>query len=128
MITTRATITKISQEIIIGPIMVFWTGVIAALTKQITRGGGEVAYKSHIAMCRPNRLRFRPFWPENGYTLCPFWCEIGYGSRENCGSVWTQLSFQFQMNKYEIEIREFEMHLKIFCLCSNVSNDDIICA
>ena len=40
MITTRATITEISQEIIIGPIMVFWTGVIAALTKQITRGGG----------------------------------------------------------------------------------------
>ena len=32
------------------------------------------------------------------------------------GSVWAYLSFQFQMNKNEVEICEFEMHLKkIFC-------------
>ena len=29
-------------------------------------------------------------------------------------------SFQFQMNKNEIEIYELEMHLKNFCLCSNL--------
>ena len=35
----------------------------------------------------------------------------------------------FQMNKNEIEICEFEMHLKnLFCLHSNLSNDDIISA
>ena len=33
--------------------------------------------------------------------------EIGYGFRRNYGS-----SFQFQMNKEEIEICEFKMHLK----------------
>ena len=39
------------------------------------------------------------------------------------------LLFQFQMNKNEIEICEFEMHLKnFFCLHSNLTNDDIISA
>ena len=49
-------------------------------------------------------------------TLCPFWCGIGYDFRGNYGSVheWTYLSFQFQMNKNEIEMCEFEMHLENF--------------
>ena len=49
-------------------------------------------------------------------TLCPFWCGIGYGFRGNYRSVheWTYLSFQFQMNKNEIEMCEFEMHLENF--------------
>ena len=49
-------------------------------------------------------------------TLCPFWSGIGYGFRGNYGSVheWTYLSFQFQMNKNEIEMCEFEMHLENF--------------
>ena len=48
--------------------------------------------------------------------LCPFWSGIGYGFRGNYGSVheWTYLSFQFQMNKNEIEMCEFEMHLENF--------------
>ena len=56
-------------------------------------------------------------------TLCPFWSGIGYGFRENYGSVheWTYLSFQFQMNKNEIEMCEFEMHLEnFFCFRSNL--------
>ena len=35
---------------------------------------------------------FEPFWCENGYRLCPFWSEFGYGFRDNYlnyGSVWT---------------------------------------
>ena len=52
-----------------------------------------------------------PFY--NGFGL---WCGIGYGFRGNYGSVheWTYLSFQFQMNKNEIEMCEFEMHLENF--------------
>ena len=39
------------------------------------------------------------------------------------------LLLQFHMNKNEIEICKFKMHLKnFFCLCSNLSNDDIISA
>ena len=49
-------------------------------------------------------------------TLCPFCCGIGYGFRGNNGSVheWAYLSLQFQMNKNEIEMFEFEMHLENF--------------
>ena len=41
--------------------------------------------------------------------------------------LWTYLSFQFQMNRKELEISEFEMHLKKFFLCSN-HNDAITSA
>ena len=49
----------------------------------------------------PQRVWFLGlFWSENGYRLCPFWSGIGqYGFRGNYGSVWTYLSFQFEMNK-----------------------------
>ena len=49
-------------------------------------------------------------------TLCPFWCGMGYGFRGNYGKVHesTYLSFQFQMNKDEIEMCKFEMHLENF--------------
>ena len=39
-----------------------------------------------------------------------------------------KVSFQFQMNKKEIEICECEMHLKQFFLRSYLSNYDIISA
>ena len=66
-----------------------------------------------------------PFLCENGYTLCPFWSGIGYGFRGNYASVWTYLSFQFQMGEKEREICEFEMDFKNFWCCSNLSvNDD----
>ena len=43
------------------------------------------------------------------------------GTRDNINV----LSCQFQMNKNEIEICDFELHLKIFFgLPSNLSNDD----
>ena len=66
-------------------------------------------------------------------TLCPFWSGIGYGFRVNYGSVHVSryLWFQFQMNKNEIEICEFEMHLKNSCFCLRpnlILNDDIISA
>ena len=32
--------------------------------------------------------------------------------------LWTYLSFQFQMNREELEISEFEMHLKKFFVCA----------
>ena len=35
---------------------------------------------------------FVPFWSQNGYRLCLFWSEFGYGFRGN-----KYLSFQFQM-------------------------------
>ena len=44
--------------------------------------------------------------------------------RGNYGSIheWTYLSFHFQMNKNEIEMCEFEMHLEnfLFCFRSNL--------
>ena len=53
---------------------------------------------------------------------------IGYGFRGNYGSVWTYLSFQFQMSKKE---REIYMRIRngfeeFICLHSNLSNDNII--
>ena len=66
------------------------------------------------------------FWSENGYTLCPVWSGIGYGFRENNGSVLMYLLFQFQMSKKEREIYTFEMDFDEFVfLCSNLSNDII---
>ena len=44
-------------------------------------------------------------WILDGYTFCPFWSGIGYGFRGNYGSVWTYLSFRFQMNEKERNIR-----------------------
>ena len=55
----------------------------------------------------------------------PFFAGIGgYGFRGNFGSVWTYLSFQFQMyanSKCILEIFFFQ------CWRSNLNNDDIIC-
>ena len=63
-----------------------------------------------------------------GLVFAPFWSEIGYGFRGSHGSVWTYLSFPFQMSKKEREICEYGMHFLevFFCCCSNLSNDDII--
>ena len=58
-----------------------------------------------------------------GRVFGPFWSGIGYGFRGNYGSVhkYTYLSFQFQMNKNEIEICEFEKAFEeFFCLRSNL--------
>ena len=53
-----------------------------------------------------------------GYGFVAFWSGIGCGFRGNYGKVLTYLQLQFQMNKDEIEIGEFEMHLKNFSVCA----------
>ena len=48
-------------------------------------------------------------------TFSSFWSGF-----EGTTGAYMYSSFQFQMNKNEIEIYELEMHLKNFCLCSNL--------
>ena len=61
-----------------------------------------------------------------------FWFGIGYDFRGNYGSVWTYLSFQFKMSKKSLRKKEkYDMRilnrfLELFCLRSNLSNNDII--
>ena len=77
---------------------------------------GEYSLIYAIKICaahakgRPGFLSL--LWSENGYTLCPFWYEIGYGFRGNYRREWMYLSFQFQKIKKEREIYEFEMDFK----------------
>ena len=59
MIATRATITKIGQEIIIGTYYDLLNRCDRSINKTNYRGG--LPYESHIAMCRPNRLGFWAF-------------------------------------------------------------------
>ena len=56
-------------------------------------------------MCRPKGMIFGPFWSENRY-----------GFQGNYGNVWTYLSFQFQINKKELAMCKFEMHIQEFFL------------
>ena len=73
--------------------------------------GGTPLQKPYRAV-PPQRVRFlRPFGHKTGID-CPFWSGIGYGFRGNYGSVWTYLSFRFQMSKKERGIFEFERELK----------------
>ena len=73
---------------------------------------------------------FKPYRyvPRQGvWFFAPFWSEIGYYFRENYGSVWTYLSFQFKMREEEREICEFEMEFKKYYLVLlYLSNSDII--
>ena len=63
---------------------------------------GLLRYTSYIGTNdRPVGSCFAPFWSENGYTLCPLCSGIGYAFRGNYESVWTYLSFQFQMIKID---------------------------
>ena len=77
-------------------------------------GGGIFPYISHIGMFLPKGYGYGLFRSVNEYPLYLFWSEIGYGFRENYGSVWTHLSLQFQINEKEIEICELEMLFKTF--------------
>ena len=65
---------------------------------------------------------FGPFWSENGYEVIRF---VHFGLESGMvfegtiyGSDWAYLSFQFQMNKNEVEICEFEMYLKKIFVCA----------
>ena len=82
-------------------------------------GGGTTLYA--ICVCAtPSWRVFATFWSENWrvYTLLILvWNRVWF-SRE-LRSVWTYLSFQFQMSRKEREICQFEMDLNNFCLRSN---------
>ena len=94
------------------------------------RQGGDTPLCKLCRYVPPHRVRCL-FWSENWYTLCPFWSRNGYSFWGNYGSVWTYLSFKFQIRNTErkrntIRIRnEFE---KFFCLRSNLSNENLIYA
>ena len=94
---------------------------LARLDHQPGRGAGGyvlILYISHICMAAPSGRVFTPFWCENVNTLCSFWSGIGLSFRGNYGSVWTFLSFQFQMSKKEREICDFQLDLNNFCVCA----------
>lgn len=81
-------------------------------------GGGIFPYISHIGMFLPKGYGCGLFRSVNEYPLCLFRSEIGYGFRENYGSVCPYLSLQFQIYKKEIEICELEMLFKTFFVCA----------
>ena len=72
--------------------------------KRVRIRGGTPLYKGRVGVLGLFGLK----------TLCPFWSGIGYDFRGNYRSVheWPYLSFQFQMNKNEIQMCEFGMHLE----------------
>ena len=78
-------------------------------------------------MCRQKGMGFALFWSENGYRFYSFWSGSGYGLRRKYGCESVCSSFQFQMNKKQSVICEFEKDLKTsFCGGFILSNDDII--
>ena len=82
-------------------------------------GGGVLLYISHITGAHKGCIVLGSFWSENGYKRRPFWSGIRFGFRGTYWSVCMNVvSFQFHMNKNEIEICEFEMHLKNFFVCA----------
>ena len=77
--------------------------------------GGVLPYISYIGMCCPKGMNFGPFWSENRYiyTLPILVRETGMVFKGTMGTYERiDILFQFQMNKKELEICEFEMHLK----------------
>ena len=78
-------------------------------------------------MCCPKGYGFWALlvW-KRGIHFAHFSSGIGYGFWGNYGSVWTYLLRQIQMNKKEIEIYQlWNAFEEMFCLCPNLSNDDI---
>ena len=72
----------------------------------------------YVGMCRPIGLSFCAVLVWKWVYTLPIlvWNRVWF-SRE-LRSVWTYLSFQFQMSKKEREICEFEMDLKNFFVCT----------
>ena len=67
----------------------------------------------------PHQVGFlRRFGPKTGIHFAHFGLDSVYGFPGNYGSVWTYLSFQFQMTKKEREIYEYEMNLKNLFVCA----------
>ena len=72
------------------------------LSRSLTIMGGARLYNGRVGVLGLFGLK----------TVCPFWCG----------------SFQFQINKNEIEICEFEMHLENFLFPLYFGIDEIISA
>ena len=69
----------------------------------------------------PHRVGLlRRFGLKTGIDFVHFGLEsvMGFRGSRNYGSIWTNLSFQFQMSKKESQICEFEMDLKNFFVCA----------
>ena len=69
---------------------------------------------------------FAPFWSQNEYTLCPFLSGIGYGFQRTTGLY--ERSIVSIPNEYE---KKKDMRIRngfeeLFCLRSNLSNDNLI--
>ena len=76
-------------------------------------GGGGV----DSSLYKPHQVGFWAFlewkWVHTS-SILP-WSPVWF--LRELGIIWTYLSCQFQMNKNEIEICDFELHLKIFLVC-----------
>ena len=70
--------------------------------------GGVLPCISRVCAAPKGRV-FAPFLSENGRRFCPFFFGIGYGLRGNYDCVSMCSSFQFQMNKKESLICEFDI-------------------
>lgn len=80
-------------------------------------------------MCRPKGCGFCTVLSENGYKFSHFGLELGMIFERTTEVYERYLLVQFQMSKNELEIFEFEMHLKkLVVLRSNLRNVNIISA
>ena len=95
-----------SETLCLGPCL--W---VLMKTEQLSIPGGRAL---------PYIMVFVPFRSENGCRFCSFWSGIGYAFRGNYGSVWTYLSFQFQMNQRERVICEFQMDCWVTFLLAQI--------
>ena len=70
-------------------VLVGWVSAVLCDFKVTPKAprGGILPYITHIGMFRPKWYGYGLFRSVNEYTLCPFWSGIGYGFRENYGSV-----------------------------------------
>ena len=83
-----------------------YSGVDGVMTAGLLHTLGVLPFISHIACAVPKGMVFAPF-------------------QSDYGNVRTYVTLQFQMNKKERIIFQFEMGLKkSFCWCSNLSNDN----
>ena len=98
---------------------------IYSLSVQAQSGGSTPLYKLYRYVS-PHQVGFlRRFSLKTGrYTLCPFWSVITYGFWGNYGIVWTCNSKWVREKNMPLR-NEFE---ELFCLRSNLGNDNIISA
>ena len=88
--------------------------------------GGVLAYISHIGTCRPRGYGFCAFWSDNGIDFAHFGLEPGMVFERTWG-VYERIypTYLFQIRKKQ-KYANSKWTWRIFCLHSNLSNDDII--